>query len=178
MSGKRPSFLSALLILILVGGLLVWWVNALTNEDPLWFLRSFDAQADWITVYWDGNVTMCFPGDPEYSAIMETFADAVERWTGYEDSVGLSEENLERYRVKERFLELHYNRPVRVHTRYLFPEAKVYYIPMSGVHATYRRVFAGLTDVPRAGVLNVSEERFAALQDAVEQVTVLDKSQN
>ena len=169
MSGKRPSALNALVILLLVAGLLIWWVNTLTNGDPLWFVRSFSAQADWITIYWDGQMATTFPGDPEYTAVMETFASAAERWTGYEGSVGMSDESLALLRAEGRFLELHYNEPVLIHTRHLFPEARVFFVPLAGTHANYRRLFSGLADAPRIGVLNLSEEGFAALIDAVEQ---------
>jgi hypothetical protein len=169
MTGKRPSALNALLVLALIGGLLVWWVSALTNEDPLWFLRSFTAQADWITVYWDGQMTVTFPGDSEYTAMMETFAGAIKRWTGYETGVGMSDETLALLRSEGRLVEVHYDQPVKVHTRHLFPEAHVFFVPLSGTHAKYQRVFSGLTDVPRIGVLNMSEEGFAAFRDAVQE---------
>jgi hypothetical protein len=169
MISKRPSPWSALLILALVGGLVFWWVNALTNEDPFWFLRSFSARADWITVYWDGQMMMCFPGDAGYEAVMAAFADAIGHWSGYEGQVGMSDESLERYRAGERFLEVHYNQPVRVHTRHLFAPARTFFVPLSGTHAAWRRVFAGLQDTPRIGVLNLSEARFTTLQQTVEQ---------
>ncbi len=167
MPGKRPSLLSAFSILIVVGGLLFWWVNALTNEDPLWFLTVFNAPADWITVYWDGETVMFFPGDPEYDAIMAAFSDGVAHWAGYEGAVGLSDESLALYRDSGRLLEVHYNEPVRVHTRQAFREARVFFVPLSGTHATWRRVFAGLNDTPRIGVLDMSAGRFTALQEAV-----------
>lgn len=169
MAEKRPSLLGAILVVVLVGGLLIWWVNALTNEDPLWFLRSFTAQADWITVYWDGTTHMYFPGDQAYGKIMAAFSKGVAYWSGYESGVGLSDENLERYRQRERFLELHFNSPVQVHTRHMFSRARNYFIPLSGTHSDYRRVFAGLSDEPRIGVLNMSEAHFSALLEAVSQ---------
>ncbi|MBN1249245.1 MAG: hypothetical protein JXC32_16420 [Anaerolineae bacterium] len=167
MSAKRPKVLSALAILVVVGGLLFWWVNAIPNEDPLWFWRSFKARADWITVYWNGITHMYFPGDSEYEEIMAAFSKSVAHCSGYESSVGLSDENLERLRSEERLLELHYNESVRVHTRHLFPEAKFFWVPLSGTHAAWRRVFSGLLETPRVGVLNVSEGDFATLEAAV-----------
>jgi hypothetical protein len=166
MSEKRPKFLGAASVLLLVAGLLVWWVNALTNEDPLWFIRSFNAQADWITIYWEGDTHMLFPGDRGYETVMHAFSDGVGHWVGYENTVGLSNESLERLRSEEKFLELHYNDPVRVHTRHLYPEARNFFVPLSGTHANWRRVFAGLTDEPRIGALNISEENFEALLEA------------
>lgn len=166
---KQPSFLGAFVVLIVVAGLIIWWVSSLANNDPFWFLRVFNAKADWIVVYWDGETQMFFPGDPEYDAIMEAFADGVANWSGYEGGVGLSDENLERFRNEWRMLELHYNDPVHVHTRHLYSEARSFFVPLSGTHANWRRVFAGLTDKPRIGVLNVSEARFNRLFEAVEQ---------
>jgi hypothetical protein len=168
MTNKRPNPWSALLILALVGGLIFWWVNALANEDPLWFVRSFTPQADWVSIYWDGRIVMFFPGDADYDAIMQAFADAIGHWSGYEGSVGLSDQSLERIRDEGRFLELHYNQPVRVHTRHLYPEARTFFVPLAGTHAEWRRVFAGLEDTPRIGVLNLEEARFDALYEAVE----------
>jgi hypothetical protein len=175
MSAKRPNVIGALSILVLMGGLLFWWVNAIPNEDPLWFLRSFNAQADWITVYWDGTTHMFFPGDPEYDEIMNAFANGIGKWSGYENGVGLSDKSLERYRDEERLLELHYNEPVRVHTRHLFPEAKFFWVPLSGTHAAWRRVFSGLLDRPRLGVLNMSEENFATLEMAAQRAITQDQ---
>lgn len=168
MSSKRPSILSALSVFIVVVGLIYWWVNAIPNEDPLWFLRTFNAKADWVVVYWDGNTHMFFPGDPEYEEIMTSFSQAVARWTGYENGVGLSAESLDLYREGQRMVEFHYNEPVRVHTRHLFSEARYFWVPLSGTHANWRRVFSGLIEEARIGVLNISEEHFAALLDATQ----------
>lgn len=170
MEPKRPSTLGAILIMFLVTVGIVWGVTSLTNEDPLWFVRSFTAQADWIVIYWDGETTMLFPGDPGYDAVMPVFADMVTHWSGYEGGVGLSDINLARYRSEWRFLEVHYNDPVFVHTRHMFPKARVFFVPLSGTHADWRRIFAGLQDIPRAGVLNATEERFDHLLTAVEQI--------
>jgi len=169
MERKQSSFLGALVVLVVVTGLVIWWVSSLANEDLLWFLRVFNARADWIVIYWDGDMSMLFPGDSGYDEIMNAFADAVVHWSGYESGVGLSDENLERFRNEWRMLELHYNDPVQVHTRHLYPKARTFFVPLSGTHANYRRVFAGLTDKPRIGVLNVSEVRFSQLLVSVEQ---------
>ena len=90
----------------------------------------------------------------------------------------MSDESLGLFRTQGRLVELHYNQPVRIHTRHLYPEARVYFVPLSGTHTMWRRVFAGLADVPRAGVLNLSDEGFAALQSAVEQAVHQNTSPN
>ena len=170
MERKQPSFLGALVVFVVVTGLVIWWVSSLANGDLLWFLRVFDTQADWVTIYWDGETHMFFPGDSGYEVVMDAFADAVAHWSGYERGVGLSDENLGLFRDEGRMLELHYNDPVHVHTRHLYPEARIFFIPLTGTHASFRRIFAGLTDRPRIGVLNAGEARFDHLLTAVEQV--------
>ncbi|MDF1514388.1 MAG: hypothetical protein P1S60_11320 [Anaerolineae bacterium] len=166
-SDNRPHVWRAFSFLVIIAGLIIWWVNSMSNEDPLWFLRNFNAQADWIVVYHDGDTSMFFPGDRAYERIMDAFADGVAHWSGYEGGVGLSDENLERFRAEWEILELHFNKPVKVHTRHLYSEARNFFIPLMGTHAEYRRVFAGLTDKPRIGVVNMSADRFAALLQAV-----------
>jgi hypothetical protein len=166
----RSNFIGAIVVMVVVVGLVVWWVSSLTNEDPLWFLRTFNEDADWIVIYWDGRQVMLFPGDPGYDQVMEAFQDGVAHWVGYESGVGLSDTSLAHYREEARMLELCYNEPVQVHTRHLFPRARKFYVPLSGTHSQWHRVFAGLTDVPRIGVLNIGDARFERLLDAVEKV--------
>jgi hypothetical protein len=170
MESKRPGLWGPIITLLLITGGIVWWVTSLTNDDMWWFLRSFTAKADWIVIYWDGETTILFPGDAGYEEIMAVFSDGVAHWSGYEGAVGLSDENLERYRTEWQLLELYYNKPVNVHTQHLYPKARTFFIPLSGTHAEWRRVFAGLTDKPRAGVLNLSADRFGKLSAAVKQV--------
>ena len=170
MEQRGPKWLGPILIFIVIAGGLVWWVTSLTNGDPLWFWHSFTAKADWIVIYWDGETRMLFPGDPYYDEVMAAFADAVAHWAGYENGVGLSDENLAQYRNERRLLELYYNEPVTVHTRHLFPEARTFFVPLSGTHAQWRRIFSGLIDKPRIGVLNASPERFEHITTLIEQV--------
>lgn len=169
MSSKRPAILGALVVTILVGLLVIWFRGAATNEDPIWFVRSFNAKADWIAVYWDGMTCTLFPGDSEYDTMMEAFSEAVAHWSGYEGDVSMSVETLEQLRQDGRLLEFHYNEPVRVHTRHPFSRTGCFFVPLSGPHAEWRRIFAGSTDEPRVGVLNMDEPCCSALQQAAEQ---------
>ncbi|MGC9393525.1 MAG: hypothetical protein ACP5J4_01575 [Anaerolineae bacterium] len=166
---KQPGFLGILIVLVVVAGLLVWWIGSLTNGDQLWFLRVFNAQADWIAIYWDGGTYMLFPEDAVYEEVMSAFADAVAHWVGYEEEVGLSNDRLEHYREEGRLLELHYNTSVQVHTRHSYPRARSFFVPLAGTDADFCRIFAGLGDTPRSGVLNASDARFARLLATVEQ---------
>ncbi len=165
---KQPGFLGVLFVLVIATGLLVWWIGSTANSDRLWFLRAFNERADWISIYWDGDTHMVFPEDAAYEEIMSAFGDAVAHWVDYEGNVRLADDSLERYRTAGRFLELHYNKSVQVHTRHLYPRARCFFVPLTGTDAGLRRVFAGWSDTPYEVALNVSEARFARLLAAVE----------
>lgn len=168
MKQKRFGAVGVILMLALVGGALVWWANSRTNEDPLWFLRSFNAEAAWIVVYWEGETHMFFPGDAGYDPIMNAFAKGLGRWERYENVVQLSAEDLEAYRDRGCFLELHFDKRVQVHTRFRYPEAKTFFVPLTGGHAESCRVFSGIGDSPRAGALTMEDSRFDQLCEAIE----------
>ena len=166
---KQPGFLGVLIVLAVVTGLLVWWIGSSANDDQLWFLRVFNTKADWISIYWDGNTYMLFPEDAIYGEVMAAFNDAVAHWVDYEEDVSISDESLERDRAEGRFLEIHYNTSVQVHTRYLYPRARAFFVSLSETDVDWCRVFAGSSEAPRVGALTVNEARFARLLTAVEQ---------
>jgi len=166
---KQPGVLSVLAVLVIATGLLVWWIGSMTNSDQLWFLRSFDARADWISIYWDGTTYMLFPEDAAYEEVMSAFADGVAHWANYEGEARLADDTLEEYRTAGRLLELHYVIYVQVHTRYMFPRARCFSVPLAYNDTGLRRVFGGWDDTPHEAALTLSASRFARLLTAVEQ---------
>ena len=168
MKQKRFGAVGVILMLVLVGGALFWWANSRTNEDPLWFMRSFNAEATWIAVYWEGKTHMLFPGDAGYDPIMDTFAKGLGHWEAYDNKIELADEDLATYRDDGCFLEFHYNKHVQVHTRFPYPKVKTFFVPLTGAHAESCRVFAGLNDSPRTGALTMREGNFDDLCEAIE----------
>ena len=112
------SFFNGLFTMAIVALILVWGVTSLTNDDPLWFLSSFDAQAEEITVYWEGKTMTVKATDPGYADIMQTFAEAISKPVAYEERVGFSEESINLYKENYKLLEVKFQQPVQVHTRY------------------------------------------------------------
>lgn len=167
---KLSGLFSALLMTGLAIALFVWGAIFFVNEDPVWFLRSFNAPADELHLYWDGQETILYPGDPNYAAIMTAFGDGIGHWAGYDTEVVLSEETLTRLRSEWRLLEVRYNTPVQVHTSHQFAEAKFFFVPISGAHSQERRAFGTLTELPkRSGALVLDEARYQRLVEAVAQ---------
>ncbi len=155
---------------------LVWLITSMTNEDPLWFVRSFDAKAETMTIYWDGESYVVPAGAPGYDAVMAAFADGITHPSGFEWEIAFSEESINRYRADFRLLEVRFARPVQVHTRHPFPKAKTYLIPLNSTHANSRRLFAFPGIMPyTSGPLNLDEARFTQLYEAVESVVTSQK---
>ncbi len=148
---------------------LVFGVTALTNNDLLWFWKTFNAQAEALTVYWEGETYVFRPGDPGYQEIMTAFAEGIAKPVGFEWEVALSEASIDRYHTEAKMLEVSFAEPVQVHTRHPFPKAKTYLVPLDETHADWRRVFAFTGVVPRtSGPLDMHAENFEALFQAVE----------
>ncbi len=147
--------------------LVVWLVSASVNEDLLWFLRSFNEEPVSITIYWDGQEIELHPGDEGFDEIVAAFNRGIAHWNAYEGGVGISQTSLDHLRAEGRLLEMHYDHPVQVHTKHLFPAATTFYVPLDGTHAKWRRVFGGMTEPPHIGVVEMDEENFRQLQEQV-----------
>ena len=168
---SQPNILNGLVTMGLITIIIVWGVTSLTNEDPLWFLHSFNAQAEEMTLYWDGESYTVTPQDPGYDALMEAFADAVSSPAGFEWEVAFSEAGIAQYRERFRLLEVRFAEPIQVHTRHPFLPADTYLIPLNETHARWRRVFSFPGRLPyTSGPISMSPTAFDALVEAAESV--------
>jgi hypothetical protein len=71
-------------------------------------------------------------------------------------------------------LEVQFEQPVQVHTRYPITKAMTYFIPLDKTHAITRRVFAFPGLMPYTnGPINIKVQAFDDLYTATEQVTAL-----
>lgn len=141
MNQGKPALLPAVLVAVLVVLLAVWGWTAMAVEDALWFLPVFSADASYIDLYWDGDQVHLQPESAEYALLNEALHEALSHVRAYPKGAGLSEETLENLHAEGRLVEAHYAEPTRVHSRYRFGPSGVFYIPLSGHHASYDRVF-------------------------------------
>jgi hypothetical protein len=168
---SNTGILNGLVTMVLVSLIIVWGVTSLTNGDPLWFLHRFDAQAESMTLYWDGESYTVTPEDPGYDALMEAFSRGVASPAGFEWSIAFSEDNIARYRDRFRLLEVSFAEPVQVHTRHPFLAADTFLVPLSEHHGNSHRVFAFPGRVPyTSGPINMNQTSFEALYHAAESV--------
>ena len=141
MNQRKPALLPAVLVIVLVALLAVWGWTAMAVEDALWFLPTFSADASYIDLYWDGEQVRLQPGSAGYALLNEALHEDLSHVRAYPKGAGLSEETLENLRAEGRLVEAHYAEPVRVHSQYRFGPSRVFYIPLSGHHASCDRVF-------------------------------------
>jgi len=148
MNRRKPTLLPLVLVIVLVALLIVWGGTAVAVEDALWFLPTFSPDASYIDLYWDGEQVRLQPGSAGYALLNDALHVDLSRVRAYPKGAGLSEKTLENLRAEGTLVEAHYAEPVQVHSRYRFGPSLVLYIPLSGHHASYGRVFNAGRGVP------------------------------
>ncbi len=141
MNQRKPALLPAVLVAVFIVLLAVWGWTAMAVEDALWFLPTYSADASYIDLYWDGEQVRVQPGSAGYGLLNEALHADLSHVRAYPKGAGLSEETLENLRAEGRLVEAHYAEPVRVHSWYHFIPSPVFYVPLSGHHASRDRVF-------------------------------------
>ena len=140
----------------------------------MWFLSNFNAQAEEMTIYWEGQTITLKTDDPGYADIMHAFAVAIAKPAAFEGKVGFSEESIKQYKENYKMLAVHFQQPVQVHTRYPFIKAKTYLVPLDKTHAVTRRIFPFPGYLPyTSGPINAKETAFSSLYAAVESVAAV-----
>jgi len=169
MKKSRYNLITGLITTAIVTALLIWSVISVTNGDPLWFLQRFDARAETLIIYWDGNVATLEHGDGAYEPVMAASAAAMAAPAGFENGAVLTEEAIEAHREQYRMLEVHFAEPIQAHTRHPYAESATFLVPLSERHTRLRRVYAFRGLVPyTSGPLNLEPSSFDALVRAVE----------
>jgi len=144
----KPRVTSAMLVFVLLIALAVWTGVAVSVDDALWFIPLFRADASYVDLYWDGSHLLLEPGSSGYLALNTALQADLPHVESYSTGTGLSDATLDALRAEGRLLEARYAEPVRVHTWYNFGASKVYYIPLSGYHASQARLFNSARGTP------------------------------
>jgi len=166
---SRYNLISGLIATVVVTALLLWGAISVTNGDPWWFLHRFDARAEALVIYWDGDVTTLEPGDSAYETVMAAFAAAMAEPAGFESGAVLTEAAIRAHREEDRMLEVRFAEPVQTHTRHPYAKSATYLVPLTESHTRLRRVYTFLGLVPyTSGPLNLEPSSFDALVQAVE----------
>jgi hypothetical protein len=85
-----------------------------------------------VRIYHYGEVRELLPSDPEYAALVEAVNTAIEKHSGYVESLYPHDESLVSYQTTGYAVELEYAAPVQVHTRQFFPAARKLMLAIDG----------------------------------------------
>lgn len=166
---RRPKLWNRILVIVLILIGLVWFKNASSDKDWLWFLPVFDEQASKIHLYRDGEHVVLYPGDAGYKEVNSAVNQIVRHVQG-KKSYNMSAEYQQAIYDTYSAVEVCYTEPVIIHTSHSFPKADKYLFPQSGHLYDPPMVFAGMQDRPnyQIGALVLSSRD--ALDEAVERV--------
>ncbi len=128
------SVFEALMAFALVIGLAIWSGGAYPNRDPLWFYEKFDAQPYKITVYSNGTAVDLYRGDAGYERMLPVINSSVVKPAGFLESFYPSDSSLDSYRNSGVAVELAYQSPVKIHTKFFFPQFDHLFVPLDGTY--------------------------------------------
>lgn len=118
----------------------VWIGGAYSNQDLLWFYGKFEEQPAYIRIYRYGATVDLRPGQPEFDALVAAVNTAVPQHAGYYEGLRPAGDTLDFYQTQGYAIELVYDRPVLIHTRYFFPAARRLMIAIDGSYNYTRQI--------------------------------------
>jgi hypothetical protein len=133
--------LLVVMALFIIGG--AWFLGAIANEDPLWFLPYFDETPAKIVLYRDGCRAELVNGKPGFAELTAALNQIFSQVDGYEQGFGLSPATLQEYTQKGRALQITYPKRVKIHVTYRFGAPDTLFIPLDGHFGEARAVFGG-----------------------------------
>lgn len=154
---SKPRVGEVLLICGLIAVAAVYFVITMTTNDPIWIWPKFEGRPSSIVVHHAGAHAEIVPGDADYDAINDELNAALSKISTYHESLGVSDDTVAEYRQVYTALEVHYDEPIVIHTRFLFGRPKHLLIPLSGRHSEYNPVFGGTGDSYRPGALGLED---------------------
>ena len=128
----RPKVGELLLITVVFVVVVIWIGGAYSNQDLLWFYGQFEERPSYIRIYHYGTTVDLRPGQPEFDTLVAAVNAAVPQHAGYYEGLRPAGDILDYYQTKGYAIELVYDQPVQVHTRYFFPAAERLMIAIDG----------------------------------------------
>ena len=156
-SENRPKVLDALIVFTLFALAAVYLVVTLSTGDPIWAWPRFQGEPNRFVVHSAGRHIEIARGSDGFQAINDALNSAISKIETYHGSLGVSEASVADYRGKYDALEVFYDEPITIHTRFAFGKPNSLLIPFSGRHSQYNPVFGGRDGAYRPGVLGLKD---------------------
>lgn len=153
---RPPSLINLVIIAALIFAGLYYAIIALSTEDPLWFLPTFEEFPEEIVMNCYGTVTSLRPGDEHYDALVGLVNETLSTSKNY-DGLTMSDETYTYYLTDSTVmvLELIYTQKVRIHSTYkFFGNLDSIVIPLDGRHSNTNAIFGRSNGLSTAGALH------------------------
>lgn len=154
---SQPSILNLFGTVILFVVAAGYGIISLSTEDPIWFVQSFEEQADEVIVYCMGREVSFRSDSPHLEQLNALFNEALSGSKNW-DSLTMSHETYAYYQTSQAViaLEFRYSPPVRVHSIYkYFSGLDAMVVPLVGRHAKLNAVFGRIGEENTSGALHV-----------------------
>lgn len=169
----RVNLRGLVIVMVLFGVGMAWFLGALANEDPLWFLPYFNETPARITLYRDGCRVEIYSGENGFEDLTVALNQALSQVDGYEQGFGLSPETYKQYTTQWRAVEVLYPKRVKIHVAFRFGDPDTLFIPLNEYFANSRAVFGSVAGKYWAGALRL--KTIEPIQRAAEQIRCIKR---
>jgi hypothetical protein len=153
---KSPSLINLAFTAAILITLMVYGIIALSTQDPLWFIPTFDEFPDEIDLYCYGTLTTLRPEDDHFTELVEVINRTLSTTKNF-DQLTMSDETYAYYQTDPTVvvLEIHYSHKVRIHSFYaFFSNLDSVLIPLVGRHANVHAIFGRSNGFSTGGSLH------------------------
>ena len=154
---SQPSLLNlfgTVIVFVIAAG---YGIISLSTEDPMWFLPTFEEQADEVIVYCRGQQEALSSSSEHTAELNALFNEALSGSKNW-DSLTMSSDTYSYYQSSDAVivLEFRYSPPVRVHSIYkYFSGLDAMVVPLDGRHARLNVVFGRIGEENTSGALHI-----------------------
>jgi hypothetical protein len=134
------GMLAAVIGFVLVA---IYGTLALSAQDLMWFLTSFDEQPARVAVYRAGQRTELEAGQPGFDELAEAVRASLAQGVARQSGIGLSEGSLQDAYNQYVTVEVLFARPVKLHAWFDTDSPTQMLFPITGRHSETNVVFLG-----------------------------------
>jgi hypothetical protein len=153
---KSPSLINLAITAFFLILVMVYGIIALSTQDPVWFISTFDEYPEAIDLYCYGSLRTLRPEDPEFDPLVAVVNETLSSTKNF-DSLTMSDATYEYYRTSPEVvaLEIVFTNKVRIHSIYsFFSNLDSIVIPLVGRHSNVNAIFGRSNGFSTGGALH------------------------
>ncbi len=153
---KTPSLLNLAGTAVVIIVLLIYGFVALSTEDPIWFVSTYNEYPEEIFINCYGSTSVLLPNDPLFDSLVSVINETFSSRKNY-DPLTMSDETYQYYLTSKdvMVLEIIYTQKVRIHSFYkFFSNLDSIIVPLDGRHSKTNAIFGRSNAFSTAGSLH------------------------